>query len=423
MRIASFAFLVALIAIFSSCSDDQGDVSSGVFTVGFRNSSQAISETKTAESVIISFDNTATIDGTIDVLITEVSAVYGENFSTQPVASGSVLQVSVYKGSSQATIAVAPIVDSDDIDNQFYLTITSTSSDHIQVGNSSITITISESETTEDDITQIGTATSCDNGTYPYGTAICRPGASTETLDIVTWNIENFPNAGSTTISKVAEIIRTVNADIYAIQEITSISDFNSLVNSVNGYDGFAVDVNYSLELGFIYKTSEISEISDASLLFSGQTSPFPREPVEIEVTHTNGITTKLINIHLKCCDGSQDRRKDASEKLEAYIDANYPNDEVIVLGDWNEDFINGYSSFSNFVNNSNYLFADYPINESASSNFSYPSWPSHLDHILLTDELCDNLAACYTLKLDNCISGYPSSVSDHRPVMVSLSQ
>ncbi|MEO1255622.1 MAG: endonuclease, partial [Bacteroidota bacterium] len=83
---------------------------------------------------------------------------------------------------------------------------------------------------------------------------------------------------------------------------------------------------------------------------------------------------------------------------------------------------IDGADSFKNFIDDTeNYIFADFPINEGSSADFSYPSWPSHLDHILLTNELCDNLVSSYTIRLDDCVSGYFSQVSDHRPVMVTL--
>ena len=52
---------------------------------------------------------------------------------------------------------------------------------------------------------------------------------------------------------------------------------------------------------------------------------------------------------------------------------------------------------------------------------WSYPDWPSHIDHILITNELFNHVNSVETLVLDNCQTSYLTAVSDHRPVMMSL--
>ncbi|WP_436516723.1 endonuclease/exonuclease/phosphatase family protein [Ekhidna sp. To15] len=265
----------------------------------------------------------------------------------------------------------------------------------------------------------------CGDKDYDIGTLLCTPTLSNEELEVVTWNIERFPLDDETS-NKVAAIISDLDADIYALQEISDVDAFTSLVNAIEGYEGMVVDVRGSIELAFIYKNSAITSISSPMLLFSGETTPFPREPVELDITHSNGLTVKLINIHLKCCDGSENRRTAASNRLKDYIEDNHSDEDVIILGDWNEDFDKG-SSFSNFILDSqNFAFVDLPIYQGDGENYSYPCTgasycPSHIDHILITDELCDNLTATYTVRLDDCVSNYLTEVSDHRPVMVSL--
>jgi hypothetical protein len=62
-------------------------------------------------------------------------------------------------------------------------------------------------------------------------------------------------------------------------------------------------------------------------------------------------------------------------------------------------------------------------------SNWSYPSWPSHLDHILITDELFDEFenegSLVETIHLEEYFNGgwsdYENYISDHRPVGLSL--
>ena len=100
----------------------------------------------------------------------------------------------------------------------------------------------------------------------------------------------------------------------------------------------------------------------------------------------------------------------------------------VIVLGDFNDDIAESTNNvFSNFLNDTeNYYFADTHIAEGPSSNWSFPNWPSHLDHILITNEIFGvEPSSVTTLRLDDSILGgwsnYDNYISDHRPVGIKL--
>src|SRR5690349_15870128 len=58
----------------------------------------------------------------------------------------------------------------------------------------------------------------------------CLSVLSNETLDVVTWNIEHFPKSGTSTIALLKEMISTMDADIIAVQEIESTTNFNTLI-------------------------------------------------------------------------------------------------------------------------------------------------------------------------------------------------
>ena len=66
---------------------------------------------------------------------------------------------------------------------------------------------------------------------------------SDDSLDIITWNIENFPKSSST-VDYITDLVQAFNGiDIIALQEISNQSAFNSLVNSLDpniwfGYRG-----------------------------------------------------------------------------------------------------------------------------------------------------------------------------------------
>ena len=103
-----------------------------------------------------------------------------------------------------------------------------------------------------------------------------------------------------------------------------------------------------------------------------------------------------------------------------------------MVVGDLNDEITDNQPNnvFQNFIDDSNhYEFADMDIAVGSSQNWSYPNWPSHLDHILVTNECFDNLqhpgSEVKTIRIDdymvNGFSTYDYYVSDHRPVAVKL--
>jgi len=265
------------------------------------------------------------------------------------------------------------------------------------------------------------------SGVDPGKTAgTCYPAFQDLELNVATWNIEWFPKEDATTWNKVQTMIPAMDIDVIAVQEINSSSQFMALGQSLQGWGTAYVDVNFDQETGFIYKESAFLQFGTPYAISElSASSPFPREAIRVDATHASGLEVTFINIHLKCCGstgGSEyNRRKNASELLEAYIEDKLPNQAVIVLGDWNDGIVSN-TPFQNFKDSpSKYRFVDMDIATGSSSNWSYPSWPSHLDHILITDELFDYLGDVQTVKPESCVSGYYNDVSDHRPVLASF--
>lgn len=251
------------------------------------------------------------------------------------------------------------------------------------------------------------------------------------TLDVVTWNIEHFPKSGSNTITLLKEMINTMDADIIAVQEIESTANFNTLISELTEYEG-VIAPGSGQRVGYIYKPSEIVSFGTPTELFTDDNCAFPRPALKTTITHVSGEIVTLINVHLKCCDdgptnscpSSIERRKSAASKLKNYIDTTLPTGSVIVLGDYNEDITEpeGNGVFTSIINDSdNYKFADMPIATGSTSNFSYSSWPSHLDHMLITNELFDNLDEVRTIRFNVCESQYFNNVTDHYPVIMRL--
>ena len=261
------------------------------------------------------------------------------------------------------------------------------------------------------------------------------------TFEIMTWNIEWFPKNDQITVDYVTQIIEALDIDLLAIQEVDDTNFFDQMLNGLPGYEGY-YESSWFAGLAYIYKT-DVIEINELYEIYttSPYWSPFPRSPMVMDMNF-RGENLIVINNHFKCCgDGYLDlddsgdeetRRYLASNLLKEYIDTNFANDNVIVLGDLNDILTDNpiHNVFQNFINDAeNYLFADMEIAEGNSSDWSYPTWPSHIDHILITNELFDefenNNSEVQTIKIDEHLDGgwyeYDQNVSDHRPVALKL--
>ena len=261
-------------------------------------------------------------------------------------------------------------------------------------------------------------------------------------LDIITWNIEGFPKSGQATIDYVDQIIEALDVDVLAVQEVNDTTAFKILVNSLAGFEGYFKSSYYSgWNLAYIYK-SDVVQINEIYEIYTSSQywSPFPRSPMVMDMTF-NQERYIVINNHFKCCGNGilelndsgdeETRRYNASNLLKEYIDSNFPDEKVIVLGDFNDilddsPVNNVFQTF--FDDESNYEFANMEIALDISLGWSYPTWPSHLDHILITNELFDKYAAntddVKTIRLEDYVGGwgvYEANVSDHRPVAISI--
>lgn len=259
------------------------------------------------------------------------------------------------------------------------------------------------------------------------------------TLDIVTWNTEWFPSNGSTTIGYVEDIVKALDAEIIAFQEIDSKPQFQNLIDRLDDYEGYYISNDSYQGLAYLYHKDRI-QILDQYEIYTSDWNEFPRSPLIMEFRFENKDYI-IINNHLKCCgdgileswnsDDEEGRRYWACKKLDAYIEDYFRTDRVILLGDLNDELTDNEDNnvFKTFLNDeSNYLFTDMHIAEGGSSSWSYPTWPSHLDHILITNELFSVFnepgSSCEVIKVDEFFSSwnsYENNVSDHRPVGLKL--
>ncbi|MBT3590529.1 MAG: T9SS type A sorting domain-containing protein [Candidatus Marinimicrobia bacterium] len=260
-------------------------------------------------------------------------------------------------------------------------------------------------------------------------------------LEVSTWNIEWFPKSGQSTVDSVSIIIQSLDIDIYALQEISDTNMFKQMIENIEGYD-YYFKSGWFAGLAYVYKSGTV-EIDTVYEIYTEEPywRPFPRSPMVMEMNYQNQKYF-IINNHFKCCgDGNMNlsdswdeetRRYDASNLLKDYIDVNLSEENVIVLGDLNDILTDpsAHNVFQTILDDDlNFLFADIDIANGPSSGWSYPNWPSHIDHIFITNELYgifDNSSSLIqTIQIDENMAGgfneYDNKISDHLPVAIKL--
>ncbi|MEC7646318.1 MAG: endonuclease/exonuclease/phosphatase family protein [Bacteroidota bacterium] len=262
---------------------------------------------------------------------------------------------------------------------------------------------------------------------------------SDTTFEIVSWNIEWFPK-NNNTANYVQTILTNLESDIYALQEISDTSLLKTVVANIGNYECHFNSAYYG-GLTYVYNTNTV-QINAKYEIYTSQPywNAFPRSPQVLDLNF-NGTNYIIINNHLKCCgDGilninnsndEENRRLQAITLLKEYIDNNFSNKKVIVLGDLNDELtdITSNNVFGEIItDNENYLFTDMQIAEGSNNNWSYPTWPSHLDHILITNELFIDFqnpnSEINVIKIDDYMNNwydYENNISDHRPIGLKL--
>ncbi len=237
-------------------------------------------------------------------------------------------------------------------------------------------------------------------------------------------------------------MISALNAEVIAFQEIMDYNAFMDLAAEIPYYSACVYSATDSYRLAYMYDTRSVT-VNNQYTILENDSNPFPRPPYILDITWNNSNYI-LINNHFKAFgdnyideNNSWDeemRRRLACQKLDNYISTTLPDKKVIVLGDLNDQIAEpeDYNVFLSFLNKpEEYYFADMPIALSPTySTVSYPSSLSHIDHILITNELFSDFenggSYCRTILAENWMlswNTYSSTISDHRPVGIRISK
>ena len=265
---------------------------------------------------------------------------------------------------------------------------------------------------------------------------------SEQSIDILTWNIEAFPKEDFASAQALVDLLTALKPDVVAIQEVWSQAHLEWVAQTLGTYQISATPESEETGLYFLFDVSAVELVTPAQTILQANAYDFgSRAPIQIDLK-VHGTTIRLINVHYKCCgddrigDAYWDeevRRLRASGALKGYLDRLSSSSPMMVLGDWNDaltdpDTENVFRPFRE--DPANYQFADLDIAQPENQqNWSFPSYPSHLDHILVNRPLIPVLdqdsTTVRTIQVDQATGpgtrGYFQTLSDHRPVGLSF--
>ncbi len=284
------------------------------------------------------------------------------------------------------------------------------------------------------------------------------------TLEVVNWNMEWFgsPTLGPTNDNlqeqNAATVLRTIGADIYGLVEVVSETRLQSVVANLNAYYGagtysyiicnFGSHVNPPEPGGqpiadaqkeaFVYKTSLFSNITTRPMINLGITTPSynnwsgGRYPFLMTADITLNCVTKKINfilIHAKANTPpiitAYDRREAASKELHDTLTAFFANENIIILGDFNDDLDQSITtgkiitSYHDFTDDGANFFSP-TLALSLANKKSTVRYNDVIDHVMLSNDIQLNyLTESATILTDvaSLIPRYGTTTTDHYPV------
>ncbi|NLP57441.1 fibronectin type III domain-containing protein [Lutibacter sp. B1] len=297
-----------------------------------------------------------------------------------------------------------------------------------------------------------------------------------KTFDVVTWNMEwfgdeaNSPAAGnpdSDAIQKesVKNVLQNLDADIYAVEEISDDALFAEMVDEMDGYSyvlseatSYPNDTEGTKQkVGFIYKSAVFSDVETKVLLESihpyynggddsalqdypdGDATRFfasGRLPFMLTANVTIDGNTQQVNIidlHARANTGDNqlkyDMRKYDVEVLKDSLDVYYPEANIIMLGDYNDDIDETVANITTTTDSSFKAYVDdvehYDFLTSILSEEDYRSYVSYenmIDHIMVSNELSPNyIEESARVHYEFYSSDYTRTTSDHFPVSARL--
>jgi Lamin Tail Domain/Bacterial Ig-like domain/Secretion system C-terminal sorting domain/Endonuclease/Exonuclease/phosphatase family/Calx-beta domain len=286
------------------------------------------------------------------------------------------------------------------------------------------------------------------------------------TLEVVNWNMEWFGSADPTLgpVNKdlqeqnATTILQSIGADLYGLVEVVDESRLAHIVSQMPGYsyvicnygshtntnEPGASPLSQAQKEAFVYKTSIFSNITTAPLLSQGINSVADltnpaynywssgRFPFMMNADVTLNCVTKNVRfvlVHAKANTSptatAYSRRKSGADTLHYTLNQLYPNDNIIILGDFNDDLdqsitagftTTSWDAFTTDEDN----FSALTLPLSLAGKKSTVSFNDVIDHVVASNEIepyyMSSTASILT-DVSSLVSNYGSTTSDHFPV------
>ena len=294
--------------------------------------------------------------------------------------------------------------------------------------------------------------------------------AKAETVDVGAYNLSFFGSNSTnnptqakidTQINNIARVMQRLNLDIIGVEEVSSDAAMAQLMTKLPGYN-FVLSNRWSYsfnppdptfppqKIGFVYN-SAVATLVSSRVMFeslydsaraneqgvirnypSGNGSSFwasGRLPFMATFDVKIGNTVKrvrVIDIHAKAVDDIESYRRRAYDVkvLKDTLDAYYPNDNIIILGDFNDRLFGSIttgqtSPYQPFIADvAGYTGLTYPLD--SAGRVSFITGSGLIDHIVISNEMRPFVIAGSTDIEDprTYIPGYnATTASDHLPL------
>ncbi len=259
-------------------------------------------------------------------------------------------------------------------------------------------------------------------------------------LEIGAWNTEwfgdtiNGPSDETTQFNNIFKLIKAADIDIWSLEEVSNQQTFESMISQLSSYSSSISTFSQTQKMAILWKNTLFDKIKEEHILTSYYYDFAGRPPLMTTLRYKKGDldTLYVISVHLKANTGTtsqkQDayqRRKNAANFLQLYIESVLKDKKYIVLGDWNDrlDFtIYDGASASPFkgLMDANYFFPTKALADKGRKTY-YSG--SVIDHIMVSDSLNKYYIDGSINVFDNAnsyLSGFSNSTSDHYPIFAS---
>ncbi len=267
-------------------------------------------------------------------------------------------------------------------------------------------------------------------------------------LEIGNWNIEWFgkttPGFGPANDSMQQRLVKNIlnasDVDVWILCEVADTGAFGRLMRQMPQYSASLASYFAEQKTAILYKKSDFKGIQ-AQLLGtknkdSFSTGRYPLKLTLVSLKPSPFDSLDIIALHLKANTGNDSlknlayqSRKRSAEWLKAYTYTQTDPRKYIIAGDWNDDIdVSIYNQLPTSLNpiklesNGGYFITQrlsvYRIPTTA-------SYPDAIDHQFVSNRLYNYYAkdSVFVWRIDQYISNYASTCSDHFPVISRYNQ